>query len=191
MAINSLSPAFIKILYSNGSVQHKMVLPTKFDGAVTPGVNPNLLLHSSANNTFTSSMSSWGDLLKPCFGTGTVFNSAEVWSQPTPDDDPVWIYTYGMGQVGTHASANITAEQVVMTFRSDLGGLSRLYLMETPFAANVKVLYGAMANPLLAVANFVVGSSSWIWSRDNGKPILCLQYKTKYNDVLRRKLLTG
>lgn len=191
MAINDLSPGFVKIGYFRDSVPHTMVLPTKFDGAVTPGVNPNLLLHSSANNTFTSSLSAFNDLLEPMFGPTVTFNSAEVWSKPLPTDDPVWIYSYGMAGTGTNGGAAVTASQTVFTFRSDLGGLLRIYLMETSLVVNQRVSYASMANPYLAFATFVIGQTSWIYARDGGEPISCLQYKTKTNDVLRRRLLTG
>jgi len=36
-----------------------------------------------------------------------------------------------------------------------------------------------------------VATASWIYARDGGAPITCLGAKTKTNDVLRRKFLTG
>lgn len=191
MAQNSLSPAFIKLYYTNGVTEHVMTLPTKLGSGFAPGEDPNLVKHTDTTVLFSTYIASLKDSIRGCFHSGTTLDTAEIWSQPTPEDDPVWIYTVGITAAGTHGTANVVASQLVMTFRSDLGGLFRLYLMEQPVGVNQAVKYTAMSNPQLALANAITATSSAIYARDNGAPILCLGYKTKTNDVLRRRLLTG
>jgi len=191
MAINSLSPAFIKFNYTRGTVKHKAVVPTKFSATPTAGVMPSLLTHVGGAQAFNLAVGDWGIFVRPLFGTTTTLDNAEVWYQPTPADDPIWIFTQGINLPGTSATANVPAEEVVMTFRSSNGGLFRNYFMESFLPANQVTTYGAMANPWLDYANWVIGSSGWMYARDNGKPVVCLGFKTKYNDVLRRRLLTG
>lgn len=191
MAINSLSPAFIVVRYTRSTVPHTSIIPTKFSGTPTPGSNPNLLNHFGVAVDFESAMAAWAILLQDMFSTAVTLDTAEVWSQPTPDDDPVWIFTTGLALTGTRSGTAVVAGQQVLTFRTHLGGLFRLYFMETPVPPNQVATYAGMANPELELANFVTGATSWLYGRDNGQPILTLGWKTKTNDVLRRKLLTG
>jgi len=191
MAINSLSPAFIRLYYSNSGRQHVSVLPTKFFGTPVPGTAPNVLIHSDGSNTFTAFMSVYINALDVFFDTITSFDYADIWSQPTPEDDPVWIYTYNSGAIGTSVTNLEIASQLAMSFRTSLGGVLRIYMMEQAEPVNQAVSYADMGVGAKAFADLVIGGSSAIYGRDGGKPVACLGYKTKTNDVLRRRILTG
>jgi hypothetical protein len=118
-------------------------------------------------------------------------DTADFWSQPTPEDDPVWIYSHSLDDDGTSAGSAITAQQQVFTFRTDLGGLYRFYIMEGAVLANLALSYAAMGADSKALADYILGATSWLYGRDGGEPLVSLGYKTKYNDVLRRRWVTG
>jgi len=191
MAENSLSPAFIKLYYSAAGRSHVATIPTKFFGTPVPGVAPNLTLHNGGSNTFTSFMAGYIAAWKVFFDTITTFDYADVWSQPTPEDDPVWIFTYASGAIGTSVTDFNVASELVMTFRTDQGGILRTYAMEQAEPSNVFVSYASMGSAAKAYADLVMAATSAAYGRDGGAPVACLGYKTKTNDVLRRKILTG
>lgn len=191
MAINALSPAFVKMRYSLGTHQHTATFPTKFSGTPVPGDEPDLLTHANNARLFSLCVASVSNVLTPLMGSTMTIDFFDIWSQPTPADDPVWIYTFGADDDGTSAGPAITAQQQVFTFRTSLGGIYRLYLMEGAVTANLSLSYGAMGADSKSVADTVMEAAGWIYGRDGGAPVVSLGYKTKYNDVLRRNYLTG
>lgn len=191
MAINSLAPSFVKIRYTVATIEHVMTLPVEIDGAITVGESPQLKRRAASSSDFVGNLTAFTEVLDSCFDDNCAFGTGEIWSQPTPADDPLWVYTYGLANTGESTTDYLRAEQVVMTFRSTLGGLFKLYLMETYFPPNQASGYSGMAAELKTLADYIMGESSWIKARDNGWPIACLGMKSKTNDVLRRKLLTG
>lgn len=191
MAQNSLSPGYVKLFYKRDTVEHTMVIPTKFYTAPTPGSEPSLLTHAAGQYPFEDAVNDLCDFLLPISGTNMTFDSAEVWYQPTPADDPLWIFTVAIDKTGTFAGTAVNAGQLVMTFRSNAGGLYRLYLMESAIPVNQVGVPAEFTTAQTNLSNYVKDGPSWIYARDNGYPIVCLGFKTKTNDVLRRRLLTG
>jgi len=168
-----------------------MTLPTKFQGTPSAGTSPNLRTHVDGSVGFATYIGGLVDLIKPLFGSTETFDDAEVWYQPTPDSDPIWIFTTSLGVAGTNTAEAVVASESVMTFRTSNGGLFRLYLMETCRPVNASLSPSQMSSAETALANALTGTASSIYGRDDGKPVVVLSLKTKFNDVLRRKLLTG
>lgn len=192
MAINSLSPAFVKLYTVVAGHQHVMTIPTKFSGTPVPGEAPNLLAHNASSVGFASALDNLSTYAKVFLASADgAIDYAEAWSQPNPTDDPVWIYTYQISDDGTSVGATVVANQSVWTFRSANGGVFRLYLMETALAVNIALPYTQFESDKKALADYITSALSWIYARDNGAPVVCLGYKSKFNDVLRRKYLTG
>lgn len=193
MTQNSLSPAFVKLQYAHGASAHTMTIPVRINGTPVPGGTNSLEKHVGFGFSidFVTAMDTWAEMLAPFFYTDVAFVAADLWSQPTPADDPVWIQSTSLTQVGGAEAVTVVASEAVFTFRSHLGGLFRLYLMEPSLLVNAKVLPAAFNASEITLSDFVTGDDSWLYARDNGKPITCLGLKTKTNDVLRRKLLTG
>lgn len=191
MAVNDLAPAFIKVNYTRGIVRHTKVIPTMPSGTPVPGSVPSMLAHSSAAVLFTDFIATWASFARPLFNADVSLVDMEFWSKPTPASDPIWIYTSGIGVAGSGTPPSVPAGQLVFTFRTDQGGLYRDYLMETWLEPDSAIAYPAMTNPTLAYANYIIGASSPVYGRDGGEVLHCLGIKTKTNDVLRRRLLTG
>jgi hypothetical protein len=191
MAQNDLSPGFIRVNYSRLGARHTAVFPSKPAGVPVVGVNPTLLNKGGTNQDFAGFMSAWAVYAKALFGAGMSLDNAEFWYKPLPTSDPIWIFTTAINIAGTSPSSNITAQQLVFTYRTTNGGLFRNYLMETVHPANQHVPASALAGPELAYVNFMIAAASVVYGRDNGGLALSLGFKTKYNDVLRRKFLTG
>jgi hypothetical protein len=76
----------------------------------------------------------------------------------------------------------------VMTFRTTLGNLYKLYLMEvatsalTPFKNPAPFPAGAAKN----IADYITGSTSWVKARDGSKPVVALALLGKLSDAIRK-----
>jgi hypothetical protein len=128
-------------------------------------------------------------VFRPMFSSLTTIISAEFWYQPTPTSDPIWIYEHPINLPGTTGATSVSMGQIVITFRTALGGLARLYLME-PAAAhtvNVRVNGTALTGTNLAISNYVKGPTSVFLGRDNAALMVPIFYTTKINDALRKR----
>jgi len=191
MAKNSLSPGFVKMYYGRGGSQHVHTIPIKFHDAPVAGSDPLLLKHDASGTNFGFLVEEYADLFKALFAATETIDHAEVWSQPTPDDDPVWIFSDAISVAGTNGVATSVGSEAVMTFRTASGGLYRWYCMEPSLPPNQVYSPATFPAAYAAISDYLIGGDSWVYGRDNGKVAVPLSMKTKTNDVLRRLLLTG
>jgi hypothetical protein len=155
----SLAPGYVRVTYSGVLFPHHITIPVKYDGTPVPGTEPNVLTKSTDSVAVHSALA---NLLAPMltfFHTTTNFGLAEAHTvDPTTGEDQ-FIYAWNVGLSGSSASAIIPASETVFTFKSNLGTLYRLYLMEGVSAPNQKItppLPGASGT----LADFVAGDDS-------------------------------
>jgi len=189
MTVHSLSPAFLIVNYSYSLLQHHMTIPTFPSGSMTPGVAPNLLTYAGTPLNIGLVAPDIYNALKPFFHSDTLFQSIDVWSKPSPDDDPVFVWSETLvAATGSGSTANKLANQSVLTWRTDLGGIAKAYLMEGFFTPNTREFAPYPAtSPELGLDTYVRGSTSVWYGRDNGHVIAPIQIRTKTNDALRKK----
>lgn len=191
MAHNPLSPGFVKLRYTQNLLTHVQTIPVQPSGTPTVGVIPNLVPNSGGPIDLAQFMTDYMAVLRPLFATTTAFESAEFWYQPTPESDPIWIYTHPINLAGTGGATTTSMGQLVMTFRTALGGLFRWYGMEmsTAFPVNTVTPSAAFTGTLLALSNYLKGGTSCFLARDNAKLMVAITATTKTNDALRKKRL--
>lgn len=189
MARNSLSPGFLKIFYTSNTHPHLQVLPVN---PVAPaGAGTNLLDKSGASQLWTSAVADIVLFLKQYLDSASTIVSAEVWTQATPTSVPIFQATTALGVAGTAVGAAVPWAQVRQSFRAANGSRAVYQVMESVLAVDLKVsapLYGGAAM-LQASANYLTGSSSVVWSRDNSYLANGIRAVTKTNDKLRKKYL--
>lgn len=187
----SLAPAFIKLYYTFSGIQHVQTIPVAPSGALVPGVMPSLNTKSASPVTMAVGVDAYVVLLKAMYGATVDINNAEFWSQPLESDDPIWIYTHPIGVIGTNSTASVLMTQMVISFRTGLGGIYKLYMMEPSgfFPVNVRETYPFVAGVATNLANYLIGSTSWFAGRDNGVLVVPINRTTKFNDALRKRRL--
>lgn len=184
----SLYPGFVKIFYNFSNMIHTMTIPVEPVAGWEVGTEPELRINASTTVSLSSGITSLMGVIKPYFGSGTEFQSAEAWFYESEEGDPIWVYTYPIAQAGTSATQSLAYAMQVMTFRTALGNLFKLYLMEvattalTPFKNPAPFPAGAAKN----IADYIVGSSSWIRARDGSKPVVPLALLGKTSDAIRK-----
>lgn len=191
MTINSLSPAFLKLYSTFSTITHVMTLPVVPSGTWTPGVQPDLATYGGGSQSLESCMSLLMPVLRPFFGSTTEFNRVEAWHKPTPESDPIWIYTSVIALPGLAASASANNLQGVVTFRTNLGGMFKFYMMEMQSGqtVNLRDPYPFTTTIATNLANMLMAATSFVYGRDGGKLVVPMYYTTKYNDALRKRRL--
>lgn len=186
---NSLYPGFIKLTYSFSGITHTQTLPVREGGLVPPGTEPMFDVNSGVDLSMSQCMTNYMAVMRPLFGSGTDFLTAEYWRMSSPTADPVWIYTHPLGVAGSHATQSAAMLQMVVSFRTSAGGILKLYLMEhtSAQAVNGRDAYPFSPGIVTNLANFVVGANGFIIGRDGGYAVVPAFYTTKFNDALRKR----
>jgi hypothetical protein len=189
MMSHGLARAFCKIQYTQNLLLHVQTLPLAYVGTAIPGVEPDVSPKVGADIPFSTFVDAYTDLMQPLYGTDTAISTAEFWFMPTDTSDPIWIWTEAVGKAGTATTASADLLQSVMTFRTALGGLFRLYNMEISgeIPVNYRSVWPFSAGPYLNMANYLIGDSSPVIGRDDASLVVPIAFTTKYNDALRKK----
>jgi len=77
--------------------------------------------------------------------------------------------------------------QAVITSKTSLGGLYKLYLMESVEAVNQRKLPPYVDAPNSNLSDFIVGPSSPVYGRKNAYPFVPVSIISKTNDKLRKQ----
>jgi len=186
MPAHSLAPGFVEFQYTYSNLLHKMRLPVTPGAGWAVGLQPNLVQKNGVDVGFDAAVDAFAALLRPMFANTTEIVKAEAWFYPTNSPDPIWVYTRAIGLVGTNAGANTSAGQMVISYRTLLGGIMKLYLLEGVWAINVRNSWPFGASAATNIANFMIGNTSWIYGRDNAGLIVPIWLTTKTNDAIRK-----
>jgi hypothetical protein len=184
----SLYPGFVKIRYNFSNLEHTMTIPCEPVDGWEVGSEPELRINATTTIDLSGAVDALMTVLRPYFGSSTEFQSAEAWFFESEEGDPVWVYTYAISLVGTSATQSLAYSMQVMTFRTQLGNLFKLYLMEvgttalTPFKNPAPFPAGAAKN----IADYISGTTSWVKARDGSKPLAPLALLGKTSDAIRK-----
>ena len=187
---NSLSPAFVKQHYRSNGHEHTMTFSVILEDGFEAGSEPSLIKHGGGSVLLSTAMLAIAAKIKPFFHTTDNITVCDVYSQPTPTDEPLFIFAADIAVAGTNSSTDITAGEFVANFRTAHRGGYKMYLMESAADVNQRIVDFTGAAIYTDLAAVVCGSDSVIYGRNNDKPFLMTSIVTKINDVLRRKYLT-
>jgi hypothetical protein len=184
----SLSPAFVKMTYTYSTRLHVATLPCRIVGTPEVGTEPDLYYNDDTTDPFEDVMVYYANAIKPFINENESITVASVWSQPTPDDDPVWVYETTLGIDGTNVTAVTPHMQRLFTWRTSLGHLMKTVIMDVPGTVNVRGVppYSGIN---ATFATFFLSGANFVRGRDGGKPVAAIKYYTKTNDALRRKYI--
>lgn len=193
MAQNSLAPGYVvlhySVLFGSNLHTHKQTLPVNPLTVYAAGANPEFHTNGGDPIGFQAAIDAYAAELVGFFSTGTTLLLAEYWQKPTENDDPLFIKSVVPSPaVGTGGSA-VSAGQVTISFRSELGGIFKFTLMESEVAATALDTYPFSAGDAADMAAYLTGDDGWVWARDGGVLISAIKLVGKTNDKLRRKYI--
>lgn len=183
-----LAPSYIKLYYESVNAPHVMTVPVNLVDPGVPGGTFELFTKNNAEIDWVTGLTAYITALKPNVHSGTVFQYAELYSQPFVDSAPVFQATTVLSIAGTGATPTLAASQTVWSCRTDLGGKMFVYLMDAIWATNQKhkaPAYGAAG--ILGLVTYLLSANNIVIGRDNGYPVVVTKVLTKTNDALRRR----
>jgi hypothetical protein len=189
MTVYSLYPGFIKIFYNSNSHDHEMVLP------VDPFLSgSDWLLNANAGATtpeWTEFVDDFVLVMKALFDTASDIVSAQLFTMATATADPIFRANYDIGVVGTGGSAAIPFAQARFTYRTHLGGLLIVQLMEAIMPVNQRDTPPLAGATIIAFDDFIRADTFCGFGRDGGTPIALTSMETKVNDKLRQRYIVS
>lgn len=117
----------------------------------------------------------------------TSFARAELWFIAEGTTDAVWYSVYEIGVVGANPADETPAHQLTLTFRTSLGGVARLQLMESSNSGNGKTPYPYPAGVTKDLADFITNEANPFRGRDNGWILSSINESQGQNERLFRK----
>lgn len=185
MAVNSLSPGFVKLYYTVGVREHVMTIPViPFPSGGGAWLTATRFAPSGVS--WTANMDAFITVIKPLMSSSTTFTYAELWTQATADSDPQYEATYSIAVIGTAAGAAVANSMITFSGRTEGGGIAKLVLLETALAVNIKYK-SPYAVPLAAIVAYLLSTSAFLVGRNGGYWLNVPQATTKTNDTLRRQ----
>lgn len=182
----SLSPAWIVLNYNWELRTHRALLPCLPASVPTPGDTPTLNKRGGGTINWTAAILAYASLFKFLLSEDSTIASADFWSQPTPDDDPVWINSTALNIPGAGAGSVQPAAVTTMTFRTIGGHLLKLLVCDpqNELLVNLRIPAPYPASVLKDFTDYIVDTGSWVVGRDGTYPAVSIAATTKYNDAL-------
>lgn len=186
MTSTALAPGYARITYTGVAFPHHMTIPIKYDGIPVAGAEPSLLQKNALAVQGVAAITSFLAPIRPYFPTSVSFGLVEFHTVNALTGADAFIYAANLGLTGSGVGLRTATEQTLFTFKTAVGGLYRLYLMETIEAPNSKTLppYVGLEATL---TNFVTGPFSPVYGRGNSYPFVPISKITKLNDKLRKQ----
>ena len=183
----SLAPGYVRVTYDGQLFPHHMTIPVNFSGTPTPGTEPDLVLKDASTSGAIAAIGDLFAVIHPFFNTATHFGLAEAHTVDATTGEDAFIFAWNVGLLGTDIGANRATDELIFVFKTSVGSLYKLYLMEGIQAPNVKVLPPFPAGIYKDLSDFVVGNSSPVYGRQNAYPFVPVSYVSKTNDKLRKQ----
>lgn len=182
----SLAPGYAKMTYNGTLFPHHMTIPINFDGAPTPGEEPDLLLKTGSDNA-VDALTNYFEVMRPFFPATVAFGLCEIHSVDDTTGDDEFIFGFDVGLVGTSLVARVALAEDVYSFKLVNGGIYKLYLMEDVSPVNLKAFAPFPAGVYGDLVDFVTGAASPVYGRSNSYPFAAIAQTTKTNDSLRKQ----
>lgn len=188
MTQNSLYPGFVKLKYVSNGHTHYQVLPVLYDVTPDAGDEPIFQTRDLSVIGMNAAIDAYIAIIDNLFTDTGSFVIAENWAYPSVDSDPIFTYVYEIGQPGVSGTAPLTNGQLVVSFRTALGGFLKLYFMEQLGGLASKDEYPFANATVDALADYLINPAlGWVVGRDGSHPISGLRALTKTNNALRKK----
>lgn len=183
----SLAPGYCRITYTGVAFPHHMTVPVNYDGTPTPGSDPDLIVKGGTTASGEAKIVELVDTFLPFFPATTHFGLGEFHTVDSLTGEDQFIYAFNIGLTGSSVGTAQPLRQFVMTFKTTIGSLYRLYFMETDNDADEKNYPPFAPGPIADLADYITGAGSPVYGRGNAYPFAAIAWLTKTNDKLRKQ----
>lgn len=188
---NSLSPAFVRINYVTVYGPHVMTIPSVAinpDVAQAPSGYEFVLRGLALPVEVDEAVNDFVAILLNFYPPSATFVDYTLFSQPTPEDlpVPVWSGTLGLSGNGFVTSIWDKATESTWSFRADDFTLMKLCLLDSRIGSFDKQVVIAGGSAEADLRDYVTADVTWLASRGGGRPANFLQISKTLNEKLRR-----
>ena len=187
---NFPGPYEIELKYTCSGEQHVQRLNCDVVGSPTPGTDPTTIdmnLRSGSTIKVDAGVNAWTLLIDALFHTSVTFDDYTLWSYAPLTFDRTFIATATIGTNGVNAGAVNLSFQQILTFRTLEGGVMKLNFMESSATSIARLTYAASGPAVVAIFDFVNGTTNWILARDTSYPIAAIHSMGGENEALFKK----
>jgi hypothetical protein len=176
MAINYPGPYEIRIAYVTAEPapanRHILRLSCEMSIAGDPGEEFSGWIpeqkDGSAVDTLESHLDALLAILKPMFPATTSFNSAELWEYAPGTFDSIFRSSHSIAEVGSSGTASVDFGQLIITFRSENGGIAKIDVRGSDTPVGNRVGFPTGDTSINALAAHLIAPSSIYVARDGG-----------------------
>lgn len=190
---NSPAPAFFRANYHSAFGIHTMQVPTRawssdplfpiagvFEAWDTASIDAQVMIEGFV------------DQLLPFYPNSVIFDNFLIFSQPTPDDDPLpvagAVFTGKIGSAGTPGWTK--AVQLTMSLRSTLFGIAKYVFLDAASGSNFDPIQ-VPDTPMSDLITYVTDETNAFSAQDNGRPNTFIKLTKTLNEKLRRAYRMG
>lgn len=151
--------------------------------------NIDIVEKSGIDSPLDIFMQDYMDVWSPLLGATTVLEEIILWKyDPEPSEAKIYISSMSPLPTTSFLGTSIAAASTIFTFR--VAGYRypmRMYINEGINSGEARISSGSLSGANLAYANYVVGLTSGIVGRSDGRPVVAIAQNNGQNEVLRRK----
>lgn len=175
MAINYPGPYEVEINYTVNSLDHVMRFNVALASAPDVGDDPStidVVLRSGANALLSSVVASLMGVLRPVYASTCTFTSYTLWRYTPNTFERTYITTGDISLAGTNAGATTLAGYIMLTFRTQEGGVMRVVLLENVVDQDIKQTYANAGVLFQNIFDYFTASTGWALARDTSYPVV-------------------
>lgn len=183
-----LAPGFIRLTYSGLVLPHHMIIPIQFVGTPVPGVDPDLEQQGATTITFSSAIDAYvSTALVTQFPSTVKFGLADIYKVDATTGVRTFIFSHNVNQVGSNVGTQVPNTQAIWMFKTAVGKLLKVTLMESVYAADSRNVGSVPADARQDVLDYILSPDDIVIGRFDAFPIAFMSFVSKENDVLRRR----
>lgn len=186
-------PYEIRIPYNVDGIQHELKLNAGL-AAASPvpvgGADPDdIILNARVGsvNLQEGVDALWG-AIRPLMSSSALAGTYEFWRYPVPGAPAVFVTSGSLTVPNGSGGTYTPAQQATYTFRSALGHIGKIVLMEAVQAGNARApMNPAAPTAVGTLASYVISGDSWIIARDDSFLVAPLNESYGQNEAIFRR----
>lgn len=189
---NFSGPYQIRIFYTVAGRDHRQSINCDVQGSPVVGSDFSTITletKDSVGVAADTAIDAWIDVIDGRFNlTDAVFNRAELWKYVPLSEDASYVATYAIGAAGNTAGATVPAGEIIMTFRTQEGGIMKVSFQDTSMPAGSSQAYPPTDGGDEDIMDYVVADDTWMLAKDTSYPIVPLALHPGQNERAFKKI---
>lgn len=189
-------PYTVKIDYAaligTQTITHTQELNCTALGAPPPGTASTVVMlatRSGGSIAFSTAAQEWWDRMRLQYNSPVTLVGITLWRYDGPGIGDTFISTaVGTPAAGVSGGAPTAGHQTTLTFRTGLGKIMKILLMETSLSGKAQgPLINGVATPVQRMCQYVMSASGWMCGRGGSWPVAPLKESQTYNEALEER----